>query len=232
MSRAFLLPLLLLVPLLPAAAQSDSATAAPAPLPAALALAAAEPAPAEPAAVAPTGLTAQPWYRPHHLLLQTAAGQGLITAGVGYTTLRGRVDLDVLAGYVPSKYSITPMGIFTAKAGYSPWTLHLGQSRWQVRPFTVGALVSHTASRGLNDSRDGKYEPGYYWWSSRTRVGGFVGGKVSRVIGHNRYGHPRTLGAYYELGTNDLYLSSIFTNLGALGVHEILTLGFGVKYDL
>ncbi|GAB2944612.1 hypothetical protein GCM10027048_06830 [Hymenobacter coalescens] len=184
-------------------------------------------------AAAPVGLTAQPWYRPHHVIVQTAAGQGMVAAGVGYTTLRGRVDVDVLGGYVPSRYSITPMGIFTAKAGYSPWTIDLGPQRhWQVRPFTVGALVSHTASRGMNNSRDGKYEKGYYWWSSRTRIGGFVGGKVSRVIGTTRHGHPRTLGAYYELGTNDLYLSSIFTNLGGLGVHEILTLGFGVKLDL
>jgi hypothetical protein len=196
------------------------------------------PAPAGPAEddkprpAAPQGLTAQPWYRPHHLVLQTAGGQGLAAAGVGYTTWRGRVDVDVLAGYVPSRYSITPMGIFTAKAGYSPWTLPLGQGRWQVRPVTVGALINHTVSSGLNDSRDDKYYKGYYWWSSRTRIGGFVGGKVSRVVGTNRFGQARTLGAYYELGTNDLYLASIFTNLGGLGVHEILTLGFGVKLDL
>lgn len=242
MRRSFLLPLLLLAPLFSARAQSDIrpgipadfATVADAPR---LTPAAAAEAPDEPVAtaapVAPAGLIAQPWYRPHHLILQTAAGQGMITGGVGYTTLRGRVDVDVLAGYVPSKYSITPMGIFTGKIGYSPWTLPVAQGRWQVRPFTVGGFVSHTVSQGLNESRDEKYPyKDYYWWSARTRVGGFVGGKVSRVIGQNKYGHPRTLGAYYELGTNDLYLSSIFTNLGGLGVHEILTLGFGVKYDL
>lgn len=236
MRHLFLLPLLLLAPLLPARAQADlpaEGLAATTPL---LALAAPVETPAEPvrpaAPVAPTGLIAQPWYRPHHLIGQTAAGQGMLAGGVGYTTLRGRVDVDVLAGYVPGKYSITPMGIFTGKIGYSPWTLPVAQGRWQVRPFTVGGFVSHTVSEGLNESRDAKYEKGYYWWSARTRVGGFVGGKVARVIGQNRYGHPRTLGAYYELGTNDLYLSSIFTNLGGLGVHEILTLGFGLKYDL
>lgn len=228
MSRSFLLPLLLLAPGMPAAAQSA------APGTPAIALVAdqpAEPASAAPAA-APAGLAAQPWYRPHHLVLQTAAGQGLLTAGVGYTALRGRLDLDALAGYVPAKYSITSMGIFTGKATYAPWTLTVGQGRWQLRPLTVGGLVNYTASRGLNNSRDDKYEKGYYWWSTHTRVGGFVGGKVSRVVGRNRFGQPRTLGAYYELGTNDLYITSIFTNLGGLGVHEILTLGFGVKYDL
>ncbi|OON71046.1 hypothetical protein [Hymenobacter sp. CRA2] len=211
---------------LPATAQLDSTT---------LALVAEPleaPAPPKETKVAPAGLAAQPWYHPHHVVLQTAGGQGMITGGVGYTTLRGRIDLDVLAGYVPRQYSVTPMGVFTAKAGYSPWTLPVAAGRWQVRPLTVGALVSHTASRGLNNTRDDKYYKGYYWWSSRTRIGGFVGGKVSRVVGTTRYGRPRTLGAYYELGTNDLYLASLFTNLGGLGVHEILTLGFGVKLDL
>lgn len=234
MRRSSLLPLLLAAALVrPAAAQPaaapDSLDLALAPVPAP------ETDPTEPeaAAVAPTGLIAQPWYRPHHLILQTAAGQGMLAGGVGYTTLRGRLDVDVLAGYVPSKYSTTAMGVFTGKIGYSPWTLPVARGRWQVRPLTAGAFVSYTASKGLNDSRDSKYPyKGYYWWSTYTRVGAFVGGKVSRVVGHNRYGHPRTLGAYYELGTNDLYLSSIFTNLGGLGVHEILTLGFGVKYDL
>lgn len=237
MRRPTLLPLLLAAALLPATAPAQSA-AAPDSLQLALALSptpapVSEPTEPEPAPVAPASIIAQPWYRPHHLILQTAAGQGMITGGVGYTTLRGRVDVDVLAGYVPRKYSITPMGVFTGKLGYSPWTVPVARGRWEVRPFTVGAFVSYTASRGLNDSRDAKYPyKGYYWWSTTTRVGAFVGGKVSRVVGHNRYGHPRTLGAYYELGTNDLYLSSIFTNLGGLGVHEILTLGFGVKYDL
>ncbi|RTQ48603.1 hypothetical protein EJV47_16655 [Hymenobacter gummosus] len=239
MRRLLLLPLLGLAAALPAHAQL-SAPGTIDSLSLALVASAAEPAvtpavaePAKPAPVAPSGLTAQPWYRPHHVVLQTAGGQGMVTAGVGYTTLRGRVDVDALAGYVPSKYSITAMGIFTGKLTYAPWTLPVGAAgRWQVRPLTAGALVSYTASQGINDTRDEKYYQGYYWWSARTRIGGFVGGKVSRVIGTNRYGHPRTLGAYYELGTNDLYLSSIFTNLGGLGVHDILTLGLGVKMDL
>lgn len=186
-----------------------------------------------PAAVAPQSLAAQPWYRPHHLVLQTAAGQGLITGGVGYTTGRGHLDVDVLAGYVPRRYSITPMGIFTAKITYAPWALAVGQGQWQVRPITLGAFVSHTVSRGLEQTRStSKYPEGYYWWSARTRAGGFVGGKLSRVIGSTRYGHPRTLGAYYELGTNDLYLTSYLTNHTSLRMADILTLGFGLKLDL
>ncbi|WP_400192893.1 hypothetical protein [Hymenobacter sp. B81] len=178
------------------------------------------------------GLIAQPWYRPHHLLGQFAGGQGMVAAGVGYTTLRGRLDVDLLAGYVPKKYSITPMGIFTAKATYSPWTLPLGQSRWEARPLSVGAWVNYTASRGLNPTQGEQYPKGYYWWPAKVRGGGFVGGRVGYQLPARGNGRPRVLSAYYELGSNDLYLVSMWTNVGALSVRDVLTLGFGVKLDL
>ncbi|KAA9333330.1 hypothetical protein F0P96_10185 [Hymenobacter busanensis] len=178
------------------------------------------------------GLIAQPWYRPHHLIGQVAGGQGMVTVGVGYTTLRGRLDVDVLTGYVPRKYSITPMGIFTGKATYSPWTLGLGASRWQVRPLSVGGLVNYTASRGMNASLDGKYPKGYYWWPARSRAGAFVGGRVAYELPTKANGQPRTASLYYELGTNDLYLVSLYSNIKALSVADILTLGIGVKVDL
>ncbi|AYA37914.1 hypothetical protein D3Y59_13185 [Hymenobacter oligotrophus] len=223
MRSLFLLPLL--AALLPAPARAAHLGAAVPDTTAAAAPAADEPA-------APLGLVAQPWYRPHHVLVQAAGGQGMVAAGVGYTTLRGKLEVDVLAGYVPKKYSITPMGVFTGKATFSPFALDLGETKWQVRPLSVGMFVTHTASNGMVESRDEKYYKGYYWWSARTRIGGFVGGRVARVIGSNRFGQPRTVAAYYELGTNDLYLTSAMTNLGGLPLHDILTLGFGVKLDL
>jgi hypothetical protein len=178
------------------------------------------------------GLIAQPWYRPHHAIGQFAAGQGMGALGVGYTTARGHIDIDVLAGYVPKKYSITPMGVFTGKATYTPFSIPVGTTRFQVRPLSVGGFVSYTASKGLNSSRDDKYYKGYYWWSSHTRIGGFVGGRVAYELPSKANGQPRTASLYYELGSNDLYLTSMWSNHDALKWHDILTLGFGVKVDL
>jgi hypothetical protein len=172
------------------------------------------------------------WYVPHHLLGQYAGGQGLATVGAGYTALHRRVDLDVLAGYVPKRYSITPMGIFTAKVTYSPWNLTLGASSWRVRPLTVGGLVSYTASSGFNKTHDEKYDRGYYWWSAHTRLGAFVGGRVAYQLPPRGRRLPHTLSLYYELGTNELYAVSFLSNIGALPLTDILTLGLGVKLDL
>lgn len=178
-----------------------------------------------------TRRAARPWYCPRHVIGQFAGGQGLGALGVGYATGRGRLHLDALAGYVPEKYSITPMGIFTAKATFAPWTLAVPATRWQLRPFTTGAFVSYTASKGLNDTRDGKYGKGYYWWSSHTRIGCFVGGQAAFRL-PKPGGRARTAALYYELGSNDLYLTSLFTNWESLTFREVLTLGFGLKVDL
>ncbi|GAA4393066.1 hypothetical protein [Hymenobacter koreensis] len=179
-----------------------------------------------------TGLLAQPWYRPHHAIAQIAGGQGMATVGVGYTAFRNRLDVDLLAGYVPRKYSITPMGIFTAKITYSPWTLDLGNSRWQAKPLSVGGLLNYTASRGLVATQDNKYPKGYYWWPSHWRMGAFVGGRLGYALPNKANGQPRTASFYYELGTNDIYLVSWFNNRKALSALDIATLALGVKVDL
>ena len=162
-----------------------------------------------------------------------AGGQGLITAGVGYSANRSRLEADVLAGYVPRKYSITAMGIFTAKITYIPWSIPLGGAGWALRPLALGGYVNYTASRGLNTSRDSKYDKDYYWWSSHTRLGGFVGGRITYPLPRRQSAKPRRHASlYYELGSNDLYIVSWWHNPRTLSLNDVLTLGVGIKLDL
>jgi hypothetical protein len=191
------------------------------------AISAPTPAPAD--TIPPTPLR---WYVPSRLLVHTAGGQGVAAVGAGWSAYRNRLALETLAGYLPKQLSITPMGIFTAKITYTPWQLALKATPWRVQPFTVGGVVSYSASRGLTTTRGSKYDDDYYWWSSHTRVGGFVGSSVGYAFKPNKRGHPRSAMAYYELGSNDLYLLSWTTSGGALPFHNVLTLGFGVRMQL
>lgn len=178
--------------------------------------------------------TARPWYVPRHVVIQTAGGIGMVAGGAGYTLGRQRrLEADVLVGYVPGKYTgKAAFSIFTLKGNYSPFTLPLAP-HWQVKPLSVGMLVNHTPAAALNKSRDDKYSPGYYWWSSRTRLGLFLGGRISRELpGGTARPAPRRASLYYELGTNDLYTVSFFQNPKGLSFHQILTLGLGAKFDL
>ncbi|MBF9239345.1 hypothetical protein I2I05_18275 [Hymenobacter sp. BT683] len=169
------------------------------------------------------------WYVPSHLLVHTAGGQGLAAVGTGWTANHNHLALEAVAGYLPKKFSITPIGIFTAKATYTPWQLAVRSTPWRVQPLALGGFVSYSASRGINQTRGSKYDAGYYWWSSRTRVGAFLGGSAGRAFRPTKRGTARTAMAYYELGTNDLYLVSWVNGRGKLPISSILTLGFGVR---
>ena len=83
-------------------------------------------------AAPPDSLRPRPWYVPHHAIGQFAGGQGVAALGAGYTT--GRLDLDVLAGYVPARYSITPMGIFHGQSYF----LAVGNWTWALRAGSCG----------------------------------------------------------------------------------------------
>jgi hypothetical protein len=186
-----------------------------------------------PAAIRADTLPAHRWYVPHHLVGQFAGGQGMMTAGLGYSLSRRRLDLDLLAGYVPCRYSITPMTILTAKVTYMPWTIALGRRGWAVRPLAVGGYLSYTASEGLNETQDGKYPAGYYWWSANTRVGGFLGGRIAHPLPSRCPAKPRRLVSfYYELGTNELYVTNWWGNPRGLTLLDVATLGVGIKLDI
>lgn len=198
-----LLILLLLAGLAPARAQSDLTEAPSKPL---------------------------PWYRPTHLIGQTAGGMGMVALGAGYDFWRTRGEVDLLVGLVPKKYAGSTLSVGTAKFLYSPYTVPLGETL-QLRPLTVGVYLSYTHGT-INDEDRGQYTKGYYWFSSDTRFGPLLGGRLT-------YFRPgtsqRTLGqrisAYYELGTNDLYLVSYYLNTKALSPADLLTLGLGLKVD-
>ncbi|TGD77912.1 hypothetical protein [Hymenobacter wooponensis] len=173
-------------------------------------------------------LDKKPWYRPRHVVLQTGGGIGMVAAGVGYSLGKDKNELDILVGYVPTKYAGSSLTIATAKYTYSPFVLPVGE-RWQIRPLTVGGYLSYTHGT-VNDEEKGQYAKGYYWFSTDTRVGPVLG---SRLAYRRRTpaGQPRNVAFYYELGSNDLYILSYVQNRKALSVGDILTLSLGLKAD-
>lgn len=172
------------------------------------------------------------WWRPTHLLLQTGGGLGQVAAGTGYALFKNRLETDVLLGYVPRKYAgPAALSLASLKVMYSPYRLQVAR-KVQVLPLTVGAYASY-AHGIVNDGVPGQYPKDYYWFSVDTRVGPLLGGRVTYLAPPlAATGQPRRISAYYELGTNDLYLASFFGNLnGGLGFGKILTLALGVKAD-
>lgn len=184
-------------------------------------------------APAPLGTVAQPprlpWYRPSHVVLQTGGGLGMVAGGAGFS-LKDRLDLDILVGYVPEKYAGSALSLVSAKLLYSPWSLPL-RERLTLKPLTVGGYFSYTHGT-INDEEPNQYNPGYYWFSTDTRVGPLLGSRLSYALPATATGRSRNLSAYYELSTNDLYIVSYVQNRRGLSPADILVLSLGLKLDI
>jgi hypothetical protein len=170
------------------------------------------------------------WYRPTHLQLQTGGGLGMVAAGAGYNLLKQKVELDILIGYVPKYYAGSTLSLASAKLMYSPFRLRLSD-KFQLLPLTVGGYFSYTHGT-INDELPGQYSKDYYWFSTDTRYGPLLGSRLT-FLGPPiaATGQPRKISAYYELGSNDLYLVSYFQNTQALHFGQTLTLALGIKVD-
>lgn len=177
------------------------------------------------------GRAERPWFRPTHLALQTGGGLGMVAAGAGYTFGKGRLETDVLIGYVPKYYAGSTLSLVSLKVMYSPFRLPVG-NKFQVVPLTVGAYFSYTHGT-INDELKGQYSNDYYWFSTDTRYGPLLGSRVTFLApALAATGQPRKISLYYELGSNDLYLASYLNNRnGGLGFGQLLTLALGLKAD-
>ncbi|RSK37567.1 hypothetical protein [Hymenobacter metallilatus] len=186
--------------------------------------------PGPPAATRPVSASNPlPWYRPSHVVLQTGGGLGMIAGGAGFS-LKDRLDLDILIGYVPEKYAGSALSLVSAKLLYSPWTLPL-RDKLTLKPLSVGGYFSYTHGT-INDEEPDQYQPGYYWFSTDTRVGPLLGSRLSYALPATASGRSRSLSAYYEFGTNDLYIVSYVQNRRGLSPADILTLSLGLKLDI
>lgn len=181
----------------------------------------------ESAALAPA---TPPWYRPRHAIVQTGSGLGMVSAGVGYTFLKDRLETDVQVGFVPKKHAGSTLTIPSLKLLYTPYSLDLRENV-QLRPLTVGVYVSY--SHGIINDDRGQYTKGYYWFSADTRVGPLLGGRITYQRPPSPRGQPRRISAFYELGSNDLYMASYFSNgnFRSLSPLDIMTLGVRLKAD-
>ena len=186
--------------------------------------------PPDTTAVAAPPRTERPWYRPSHLVLQTGGGLGMVAAGAGYEFAKSHLETDILLGYVPKRYAGSTLTLASLKFMYSPFRLKLAE-KVQLLPLTVGAYFSYTHGT-INDELKGQYSSDYYWFSTDTRYGLLAGGRLTYLAAPvAATGQPRNVSAYYELGSNDLYMASYLSNSGGLKIKQLLTLALGVKAD-
>lgn len=166
------------------------------------------------------------WYRPDHVKLQFAGAIGFISPGIGIAYAKDKIETDLFFGYLPKQIGGEHIIMLTLKNTYIPFSLHPKHSQLTIHPLTIGGFFNYTFGNQYETFWPDHYPQGYYWWDSAIRLGIFLGGDVDIPIKNNTF---NSVSAYYELGTNDLYLISYFQNLKYFKPYDILNLAIGVK---
>jgi hypothetical protein len=169
------------------------------------------------------------WYIPDHLKLQFAGNIGFISGGPGWISRNKTLETDILFGFLPQKFGGDALVTITAKTTYSPWRIHLKNSR-HIVPFSLGAYMSYTFGPQFDSKWPSYYPSGYYWWATSIRPGAYVGGKIGKEVTLKR--KRRGLEIYYELGSYDLLMISYVQNTGYLKLSDIASLSIGMKLAL
>lgn len=174
----------------------------------------------------------QQWNRliPMHTVFQYAGGMGLISVGAGWNYGKNKQwETDVLLGYIPKYSSDNGKITMTLKQNYIPWRVPLN-NEWSLEPLECGLYFNTVFSDEFWTSEPNRYPKGYYGFSTRIRTHVFLGQRLRWNIPDKHRHFAKSITAFYEISSCDLYIVSAFTN--HLNIDDYLRLSFGIKFQI
>ncbi len=168
---------------------------------------------------------------PTHTKLQFYGGMGLVSVGTGWDYgRRGQWETDVLLGIIPRYSSKRAKATLTLKENYIPWSVGIAKN-WAVEPLSAGIYFNTVFSKEFWTREPDRYPKGYYGFSTRIRTHIFLGQRIRWDVPESYRLLSRSITAFYELSSCDLYLVSAFTN-HYLRPRDYLRLSFGLKFQI
>ena len=167
---------------------------------------------------------------PTYTKFQYAGGMGLINAGFGWSYGKNNQwETDILFGIIPKYSSDNAKMTFTLKQNYIPWRKKLNDS-FTFEPLECGLYFNTVFSDEFWTKEPDRYPKGYYNFSTRVRTHAFIGQRLRFNIPDKKRLFARSITAFYEISSCDLYIVSAFTN--HLNPDDYLRLSFGLKFDI
>jgi hypothetical protein len=167
---------------------------------------------------------------PTYSKIQYAGGMGLVNIGVGWSYGKNQHwETDVFIGFIPRYSSDNSKFTMTLKQNFIPWEKEIG-NRFTFEPLTCGLYFNTVFSDEFWTKEPDRYPKGYYGFSTRLRTHVFVGQRLRFNIPDKKRFFSRSITAFYEISTCDLYVASAFTN--HLNPDDYLRLSFGLKFDI
>ncbi|MTI20716.1 hypothetical protein E1176_06760 [Fulvivirga sp. RKSG066] len=169
------------------------------------------------------------WYAPDHYKAQFAGNIGFLSVAAGYLHGMGKLETDLYGGFLPKAIGGDDIFTATLKSTYAPWSREINNT-YSYKPFSVGLYLSYSFGSQFDTISPNEYPEGYYWWATSLRVGGFLGGSITKQLPNSNAFESMSL--YYELGSYDLVFLSYIQNLKSIRIYDVVNLSIGVKMAL
>ena len=167
---------------------------------------------------------------PRFAKFQYAGSMGLASVGTGWIYgKKEQWETDFIIGYVP-KYTTTRAKMsVTLKENYIPWHLQTRNQNIFIEPLTCGLYINTILDNDFWVKEPCKYHSPYYNFSTKVRLNIYIGQRVTYEINPDKRHHFKSVSAFYEISSNELYIVSAFGNRKYLQPTDYLHLSFGVK---
>lgn len=173
-----------------------------------------------------TTTTSRKWYAPDALTLQFAGNVGMFAVGPNYSFSDGKVNAELLYGFVPKFDAEEVLHLLTLRGIYKPIKRVELSEKYKVTPLRLNLGLSYYFRDQFSTSWDSSYPKNYYWWTSSLRVTGGLGAELHRPIANSRSIKELTL--YGEIGTYDLIVTSAVKD-PTLTAWDIVSFAVGVR---
>lgn len=168
---------------------------------------------------------------PRYSKLQVAGGMGVVSLGLGWDYGKNKQwETDLFVGYLPAFSGDHNSFTFTLKQNFIPWEAGIN-ARFTFAPLTTGLYANRVSSNKFWTAEPDKYDGPYYRFATGLRFSAFLGQRISLHINKKNSGW-KSVSLFYELSSNDLYISSYVENRKALSIFDILVLSFGLKLQI
>lgn len=169
---------------------------------------------------------------PTQSVVQFAGNMGLMSFGVGWDYGRRKQwETHLMFGFLPKAQSERAKATMTLKENFIPWSLYLKRG-WAVEPLSVGLYFNTVFGSEFWQRQPARYPDSYYpFLSTRMRVNVFVGQRLELTLPSNRRKFVKSITAFYELSTCDLYLRALFQDR-YVKLKDIVGLSLGLKFQV
>ena len=170
---------------------------------------------------------------PDHVKLQYAGSMGLVSVGVGWSYgKKEQWETDFIVGYVPKYTTSRAKACTTLKQNYIPWKTKTRNKNFYIEPLTCGVYVNTIWDDDFWGREPKKYPSTYYSFSTKVRLNIYAGQRVTYKINPSRRLPAKSISAFYEISSSELYIISAAGNGRHLNLTDYLHLSFGVKMQL